>query len=1024
MTQEFVINLIKDKFNQITRVSERNVLRAEYSFNEKIIAVFYIDYEENDIDFDLREYQEDLLVNDYYNKVGDLQWNYYLVFLRNDYIISTKTKIEKNDILSRKFLFKPAEFKEYLDYRKSSSNVKEDVTLKWKDKLDAVELYEVYSNSEYTKAIDRFIKGNFNESKTKSESNFQIDFDKEVIRRLDSVELSDTYRPFPIERNYSFGKVNLINGVNGVGKTSLLEAIEQVICGESQRSGKREKENSIKAVYNDGLVADVYTPSNLEKYRRRDRVWFQNDYKSKNYLSWSFNKYNFYNSDAAYNLHNDPSGESVVRYLTRIAIGSEFGRIQDRLKGFRDRLTPHLNNFSSEIRTCELQIKQAEDTLLVVHEEINPENSFRTLINTSKEYFWLKQLPATIEDDISIYEKNLIQASNIVEGINKLAQSKFLKTIEEFESEYKVIEKKQNLIGLLSKDHKICSTNIVNENLIVNDLSQKSIILEKGNRYFTFIESFEIGSLSERINQIQTKIDNADRILNLYSKRNSNILVNIEGSLGQIRNEKNALLEENTGKLSRMRIQLEEYRKKVGTLQNIVLEIKAKGIQYLLIEKENAECPLCETKFDGYDLLYQKISNAVNELDETKVIGELNENINKIESHSEEIIDLIKQIDLIINVWSQLHENIIDKNITIDQISNAINDLKNDLDINKDQAIALSGKLEKLSSLGFTKVDYLQLKKDFDDNLPFSLVIENKELFEAERNSISDKLKVSNEKLEALNESRIALERKILEIIKVDSFKHDLVDRYIEDLNLSKIEIQQALIYFEQIKDFFEINKNDNINNISLKLENLLALLSSLKTNRLKSTELALAVEIKDKAKKKIVEVSPTLSRIKLAIETIDSILENDTEERLLRDFVEENKREIEEVFLNIHSPREFSEIIFEGKEIFLKKSDETENRSMTMISSGQRSALALSVFLTLNKKLNNGPEVILFDDPVTFTDDLNILSFLDYLRELVINENRQLFFATANKRLAGLFEKKFSFLSEDEFKRFVLERD
>lgn len=94
----------------------------------------------------------------------------------------------------------------------------------------------------------------------------------------------------------------------------------------------------------------------------------------------------------------------------------------------------------------------------------------------------------------------------------------------------------------------------------------------------------------------------------------------------------------------------------------------------------------------------------------------------------------------------------------------------------------------------------------------------------------------------------------------------------------------------------------------------------------------------------------------------------------------------------------------------------------ISQISTGQRSALALSIFLALNKKLAKGPNLIIFDDPVTYTDDLNILSFLDYLRSMVINESRQLIFATASNKIARLFEKKFDFLKSD-FQKFELSR-
>ena len=83
-------------------------------------------------------------------------------------------------------------------------------------------------------------------------------------------------------------------------------------------------------------------------------------------------------------------------------------------------------------------------------------------------------------------------------------------------------------------------------------------------------------------------------------------------------------------------------------------------------------------------------------------------------------------------------------------------------------------------------------------------------------------------------------------------------------------------------------------------------------------------------------------------------------------------------------------------------------------MSSGQRAAYALSLFLAMNSHLVNGPRVLLFDDPVAHIDDMNALSFIDQLRDLAIKESRQIFFATADNKLAGLFRQKFRFLGED----------
>ncbi len=64
----------------------------------------------------------------------------------------------------------------------------------------------------------------------------------------------------------------------------------------------------------------------------------------------------------------------------------------------------------------------------------------------------------------------------------------------------------------------------------------------------------------------------------------------------------------------------------------------------------------------------------------------------------------------------------------------------------------------------------------------------------------------------------------------------------------------------------------------------------------------------------------------------------------------------------------------------------------------------------------------MLFDDPVAHIDDINMLSFLDHLRYLAISGSRQIFFATADNKLAGLFRHKFRFLG-DEYKELRLSR-
>ena len=125
-------------------------------------------------------------------------------------------------------------------------------------------------------------------------------------------------------------------------------------------------------------------------------------------------------------------------------------------------------------------------------------------------------------------------------------------------------------------------------------------------------------------------------------------------------------------------------------------------------------------------------------------------------------------------------------------------------------------------------------------------------------------------------------------------------------------------------------------------------------------------------------------------------------------------------IFGNVHSPREYG--VRRGLERPLFNLNTKKPVSLKEISTGQRAAFVLSLFLAMNAKLRVAPKVLLLDDPFAHVDDLNSLSFLDHLRHLVLTGRRQVFYATADTRLAGLIEHKFGFLGPD-FKRIDLIR-
>ena len=166
----------------------------------------------------------------------------------------------------------------------------------------------------------------------------------------------------------------------------------------------------------------------------------------------------------------------------------------------------------------------------------------------------------------------------------------------------------------------------------------------------------------------------------------------------------------------------------------------------------------------------------------------------------------------------------------------------------------------------------------------------------------------------------------------------------------------------------------------------------------------------------------PILQRFMQAQAVLDDICTNHSLTDAMKATLQINRSAIESIFTKIHSPPEFQGL---GANLAtLIRKDCTQEAALSEISTGQRSAYALSIFLAQNAQLTVAPRILLIDDPIAHVDDLNSLSFLDYLREVAVTGDRQIFFATASEKLAGLFMRKFSFLGENDFRTFNFTRE
>ena len=153
------------------------------------------------------------------------------------------------------------------------------------------------------------------------------------------------------------------------------------------------------------------------------------------------------------------------------------------------------------------------------------------------------------------------------------------------------------------------------------------------------------------------------------------------------------------------------------------------------------------------------------------------------------------------------------------------------------------------------------------------------------------------------------------------------------------------------------------------------------------------------------------LRRVDSADSVLEDLLDQQSEHALADTVLRENAAKFASTFARIHSPNEFDLVVADDDLTIVRRGG--SNVSLNEMSSGQRAAYALSLFLAMNERLRSGPRVLLLDDPVAHVDDINTLSLLDHLRDVALSGERQIFFATADSKIGALFGRKFRFLGD-----------
>jgi DNA repair protein SbcC/Rad50 len=336
MDTENIVTRLTRRYPNLERVKEA-IFRGVDFYEGHPYAIRYFDLRNNLISTagHLHKYQEELLGASYFSNESkvDLRWNHYLYFVisvlpSDKELLKAKAIVESDREYARKLVVTENDLDEMLVDRIFGDDQFKGLPLDplsiWSGILDKNNLGFIIDETLQVPAIIRHIADGERKPVIRPPAIPELDAAEKVVADefLQSVEI-EAFRNYPIRKAFNFGAVNLILGVNGVGKTSLLEVIEYLFCGRTRRTESFSAQTSVAGVLASSklvLQTNANTPpSNL---RSRHLVWYGKSELRKLTLCDSFSKFNFLDTDAAVRLTVEKSRERIVDDLAQLLLGS------------------------------------------------------------------------------------------------------------------------------------------------------------------------------------------------------------------------------------------------------------------------------------------------------------------------------------------------------------------------------------------------------------------------------------------------------------------------------------------------------------------------------------------------------------------------------------------------------------------------------------------------------------------------------------------------------------------------------
>ncbi|MBE6021606.1 MAG: hypothetical protein E7231_00065 [Cellulosilyticum sp.] len=664
-------------------------------------------------------------------------------------------------------------------------------------------------------------------------------------------------------------------------------------------------------------------------------------------------------------------------------------------------------------------------------------------INLENEKHKLKMVKIEMLSNRELIEENEIQLKNIVtlktNIENSINQYKILnkKSIYYMERLNKIdyiisvrnsrilqLQKQQKLIeDYITKDRNILfETENVNEQ--THQLLKESIEIYRKIKLFNNNlqdkenEYFKAGELCEDLNKI-VKIgeryvgDTKESVCPLCKSK----FASYEYLLEKIQSNFNSMI-----KIDELKVQIEQIKGEKEKLteqldikyENFILGMKKTlnklSVDVKLLEHKNAMAVVLKNTFNSnlsfissqfllikeqfykeelYDLLIANDYNGIRE----KLL-EKESNINKNKSKLEEERIRLKELE------QQSNKNVLMQNNDIEKLNLEINSLINtEIYI---EYLDILRELQEDDDVEIIKASEVAITEEYNKiNIHLNELLERK-------SQLEDSCKLFNR--DELVKEKINLEQEIKEksgeIKEYISKYHQVINKKDEEAITSEKLDEEAITSekLDELKKENIVNLN-SIRNLIKKLEQLLRYKEVIDNNIMMC-----------KKKQELMQVIKSIDIVQKVYHDLQSIKSYSSQ--YIQNKINEvfNSNMINYIYSRIEPHPQLTEISFHPDfsgdkpqiHIYTKGDNVDKQAPVLFLSSAQLNILSLSIFYA--RALQNTDtqfKTIFMDDPVEHFDDMNILSFIDLIRSIIVQLDTQIIMSTHDERLYNLLKRK-----------------